>query len=475
MDKEGTKMESDTFYDIHMHAFNLSHPCLNAFIRRYKIDLIWRFAPLISIASFLIAIPIAILSLLGRIFGRKFRRRVTSPISTGTTRVKNLLSIMENNFLDYFLVIENCLREEEKDLGKGRLLQDDGITVGGKKYPRVVITPLIMDFGYKGYKDRSIHYKERSRKPIKEQTSDLLNAIKAYKDFKWKEDYKDVFPNLKPRDDKAETKRILEIYPFLGLNTRNNYKLKDIEDLLEKYFGNYQGSREQLHENMGKFDGDIDHVKSNVFAGVKLYPPLGFDPWPEEKKNKQEYERAPRWAVKYEPVDEKEQLELVKKLYEYCERKQIPITVHGSESGFVIVNSKKRLKELTSIAKWQTVLSNYPKLKLNIAHFPLNEKRKDRLNQITDLILNYPNVYSDISCRAFNEKYYRALRKFIDQHSEEEREKLKNRIMFGTDFPVDLPNIDSYNQYIGLLSDSASIAEYRNLLCSVNPERFLFK
>jgi len=49
-----------------------------------------------------------------------------------------------------------------------------------------------------------------------------------------------------------------------------------------------------LHETfkIELFDLLEESIKSNSFAGVKVYPPLGFDPWPEKEvyKNKEEEE-----------------------------------------------------------------------------------------------------------------------------------------------------------------------------------------
>jgi predicted TIM-barrel fold metal-dependent hydrolase len=367
---------------------------------------------------------------------------------------------MENNFSDYFLVIENCFREKEED-GKLRppLLNNDGITIGSRNYSRIVMTPLMMDFGYKGVKDQDIHYKEVSRKPIKEQTVDLLNSIKAYTEYKYSVADSKHFPNLAEQDGQ-KSKRIFEIYPFLGINPQNNYTLKQIQNILNKYFGTFDKSRETLRANMKIFKGDIDSIKENPFIGIKLYPPLDFDPWPNDDKTQGEYNPRP----------------IMEEFYQYCQNKSIPITVHGSESGFVTVTDNNRLKDITSIEKWETVLSesHFPNLKLNIAHFPLTEKNKQRLEKIVGLIMNHKNVYADISCRAFDEKYFQSMQQYFDKKSADDADKLKHKIMFGSDFPVNLPDIKSYTDYIRVFSNSETITDYKDLLCSVNPERFLF-
>ncbi|MBA7619406.1 hypothetical protein ES703_26745 [subsurface metagenome] len=200
-------------------------------------------------------------------------------------------------------------------------------------------------------------------------------------------------------------------------------------------------------------------MRSNFAAGIKVYPPLDFDPWPENNDT---------------------ELEKVRCLYQYCQDKGIPITVHGSTSGFVVVK-KERRKEVTRISKWAEVTSKYPKLKLNLAHFPANEKllllfpKKRRLNEILNLAISRNNVYVDFSCRATSDKYYKSLRSFMDTLSQESRDKLADRILFGTDFAVSLTSIDSYNEYLDIFSRSSSITKAdKEKYCAQNPQKFLF-
>ena len=46
-----------------------------------------------------------------------------------------------------------------------------------------------------------------------------------------------------------------------------------------------KSGRKKLFNAMGKFSGDFENREEckNIFAGIKVYPPLGFDPWPEER------------------------------------------------------------------------------------------------------------------------------------------------------------------------------------------------
>lgn len=413
-----------TFYDIHMHALNLSHPNFLAFVRRLgippKSTLMLR---ILGIASAIV--PSLLLSLIER----------------GMLKAENLLAVMENDIGSFFLLMEKDLTGDYPKKGAGsHLLENGQLHVGGNTYSKIVLTPLMMDFGYKGIKgNASIHYSQLAQKPIVEQVMDVFNGIKKY------------------RNEKGD--RIFEIYPFLGLNTGNydmypNENGDGLKKLLEKHFDGYAGSRQALNGKSGNFGGDIKLLGSNDFAGIKLYPPLGFDPWPKDKGE-------------FEKVDF---------LYKYCCERNIPITAHSSEDGFVAVPKGKQT-DYTSISKWEHVLEKYPKLKLNLAHFPVGErKERERLEEIKRLVSAYDNVYVDFSCRAVNDKYYRSLKELLDRSPGELKEKLKRRILFGSDFAINLLSpVNSYNEYLEIFSRNASFSkEEKDDFCCTNPERFLF-
>jgi predicted TIM-barrel fold metal-dependent hydrolase len=409
---------NETFYDIHMHAMNLSHPYLLAFIRRLNIHQILVFNAILS--------PLASL-LLGM----------------NLNKIDNILAVMENDLSSFFLLIEDYLKE--KGGNKSPLLSYGKLHIGGNVYSKIVLTPLMMDFGYKNIKDNpNIYYNKPSRKPIVEQVIDVFNGIKKYS---------------RVSDNINQYYGIFEIYPFLGLNTKN-YGMRRIKRMLDKYFSGYRGSREQLNSNMGKFDGDIEHLGSNFFAGIKVYPPLGFNPWP----------------------DNENELAKVRYLYGYCCKKGIPITAHGSEGGFVVV-PKKEIKNYTAISKWERVLSvkEYSRLKLNLAHFPAQERlqgkgpQSNRLREMLNLVLNHENVYVDFANSAVNDKYYASLEKLIEELPGKLKAKLKSRILFGSDFPINLLSIESYNRYLNIFSRSTSFNDKeKDAFCCANPERFLF-
>ena len=63
----------------------------------------------------------------------------------------------------------------------------------------------------------------------------------------------------------------------------------------------------------------------------------------------------------------------------------------------------------------------------------------------------------------------------MDTLSQESRDKLADRILFGTDFAVSLTSIDSYNEYLDIFSRSSLIAKTdKEKYCAQNPQKFLF-
>ncbi|MGE5631269.1 MAG: amidohydrolase family protein [Caulobacteraceae bacterium] len=403
-------MEEKVFYDIHCHAMNLSHPNLSALLRRVNIPLVLAvYTPAISI------------------FMRDKIEKTT-----------NTLSIMESDMGSFFLLMEHCLKKDNplwiSDKGHR------GLRVGEKIYGKIILTPLMMDFGYKNMRITEEYCKNIVEKPIVEQVIDVFWGIKKYIN--------------------ESSEKLFEIYPFLGINTKN-YTMKKINIMLDKYFGDYDGTYGKLRENYQKlsgFSGNIGELGSNCFSGIKLYPPLGFDPWPGDGPER----------------------EKVKYLYEYCMNKGIPVTVHCSDGGF-IVGDPQESERRTSPDAWEEVLIKYPDLKINFGHMGKLGKLKKMLNRqewaqkIIDYILRYDNVYTDFSNCGFSEEYYKSLRKLIGSYSEKQQKKINDRILFGSDYMVNLLYCDSYSSYIRVFSESGSLNEVeKSKFSSANPEKFLF-
>jgi predicted TIM-barrel fold metal-dependent hydrolase len=455
-------VEGKTAYDVHLHAFNLSHPSLMAFVRRSVRELSKgllrpRRLPL-GLLVFVLFLGLILLStLLLLVYWlpplRRLARRLIRALVRGIKRLlksfANLLLVLENDIGSTFLLMENCLREPENPL-----LDADGLHLGDERYERIVLTPLMMDFGYKnktapGEEPRRwFHYDFPAGKPIVEQVVDVFRAIRVYAETESDPALAAKYPALDP-----STRRVFEIYPFLALNPAN-YTREKIDGLLEKYFAHYTGRRADYLAQFAQFDGNIDHLGDHVFAGIKVYPPLGFDPWPE---------------------GDPEAMAKIDLFYAACSEKGIPLITHGGKGGFVTVD-RDRLNEITDVSKWARALERYPGLWIDLAHFPMNRLERKRQEETLALVLRYDNVYVDVSCRATSDVYYQRLRALLDRLPPGDAENLRSRILFGTDFAVNLMWIESYNRYLDLFSRTAALTpEEKDAFCSVNPERFLFR
>jgi hypothetical protein len=421
------------FYDIHCHVLDLSHVNVTAFIRRKDLPGSLLFAPVL-------------LSLFPNIAKKYF------------TNITNLLAVIDSDITDIFLLIDYFLKEKHPVVNK-----DNTFQIGDTQYNKIVLTPLMMDFGYKNIKSEKLFYNLPPRKPIQKQVTDSFNAIKKYMKYKLiKNGEKNKLDciSLEP-DDKSE--KLFEIYPFLGINTVN-YDIDEVQELLNKYFGDFKKEKpaerqKKLQDKMGDFNGDLDDKNFDfnyMFAGVKVYPPLGFDPWPDAAKERDK----------------------VIKLFDFCSEKSIPVTTHCSEGGFKV---DKYAKKNSNPKRWAGVLKHYKDkdLRINFAHFgnqskclfvfPKREWRKTLLGYAKE----YKNVFIDFSCQANKESYYKKLEKLINTNISDNSE-LPERILFGSDFVINLIWSESYNQYLNYFKTARYIKGYKDKFCSLNPEKFLF-
>jgi predicted TIM-barrel fold metal-dependent hydrolase len=218
----------------------------------------------------------------------------------------------------------------------------------------------------------------------------------------------------------------------------------------------------------------LSDIPEGFFSGIKVYPPLGFNPWPDENK---------------EPVE----AEKVKYLYKFCVEKNIPITTHCSNISWQVIERKKAEK-YTNPKTWEKVLQQeeYKTLKLNFAHFGSQRKslwfgRKSRswewLETILNLMLKYDHVYADFSYEVVFKNYcsklFKRIKTFGDEHAQGQLNgavnRLYDRILFGSDFLINLIEIDSYKKYLEIFRDAPFPPDVdREKFCAVNPVRFLF-
>jgi len=98
--------------------------------------------------------------------------------------------------------------------------------------------------------------------------------------------------------------------------------------------------------------------------------------------------------------------------------------------------------------------------------------------EFLDLIKNYKYVYTDFSAQYKKEKSFKKINQLIENMAEKIGFKIddfKRRILFGTDFMINLMWCNSYHEYIKFFSDTKYISKNdKRLYCNINPTRFLF-
>jgi len=273
-----------------------------------------------------------------------------------------------------------------------------------------------------------------------------VNQIKRYL-IKWQEEKKHV------RSERS----LLDSLIIPGAEDGFNEQIRQLADL--KYSGSNVIKIYPFLAVDPRREGILDYAKANtgsdkLFAGIKLYTPNGYSPT--------------------DPLlfgtDTNNDC-----LYSFCEKNDIPVTVHNSFGGFATLAGKvkvtghvyldnsavyldnaylefknqitkgnsaveERADKLNNPSLWEIVATKYPGLHLNLAHFgggnellkAMNNPSDRQLwsNKIISLITNPGlNVYTDTSCMGTDD--LDALRK-LRKHSE--YEKIKSKLLFGSDF-----------------------------------------
>jgi predicted TIM-barrel fold metal-dependent hydrolase len=214
-------------------------------------------------------------------------------------------------------------------------------------------------------------------------------------------------------------------------------------------------------------------TNKGLFIGFKVYPSLGYQPLDK---------RLPYMHDKSKDGD---------CFYARCEQEGIPILSHCSPGGMTThelpfyldndagkpvnlsnnqepVADSQSPRDATAVAidrqkfaidhfygnyvhprSWRKVLSQFPKLKLCLAHFGGQEfslgKKSDWVKEIIDLAKEYPNVYTDVSCWSLDE--YKEV--FSEILGNEQYAHLKDKILFGTDWYMTLVALSgkSYKEF----------------------------
>ncbi len=185
---------------------------------------------------------------------------------------------------------------------------------------------------------------------------------------------------------------------------------------------------------------DLSQMESAVtehgFVGVKLYPPMG---WRPSHNFTTEDIRSQVEAAAYD--------EILTKFFTWCELHQVPVTAHANRS----MGTEAAYDEFSSPFEWERVLERFPQLRLNLGHFGGFDEQPTSNPwpyYFADLAERFNNVYVDVG----NHRPHEAtvLARYLDRLDKlfATFPKLKNKVMLGTDWYMDVQEPD-HEQYVG--------------------------
>lgn len=408
------------FADCHFHVMTMKEPNFAAFIN----SLYSSPQELLSAnatASYIIT-PKSLV-------GENLMNTVQNTLAAFSRPIGETMEMMENDLKGGFRT--DTKREYEPDIP---YISNGKLTIKGKTYDKMLMFPLVMDFSQGNTREEQ-YYKLPSEDKLTPYLEATVEGIKEYY--------------------KRNPDGIFEFYPFAGINPKM-HTLEFLEDFLSKYIN----TSHRMHK--------LHTIPQKPFYGIKIYPPLDFNPWPEDG----------------------ETLEKHKLLYSFCEKNRIPIITHCDDQGFRGVQASIAWK-YTDPATWRTVLENYPGLVIDFAHFgkqyayssnkdirSLQAKAKGYpyspwFRSIISLIDEFDNVYSDLSFTGTYPDFYTRLHNYISSLPEDKKEKAMQRILFGSDFSVNLLKVESYTEYFSIFERAEFSEEDSELFASINPISFL--
>jgi predicted TIM-barrel fold metal-dependent hydrolase len=231
---------------------------------------------------------------------------------------------------------------------------------------------------------------------------------------------------------------------------------------------------------------DIDNLVSGRLLGIKIYPPIGFNPCPAT---------LPQTYSDF---------------YTWCCANDIPLTVHCQTGSYSAGKEGSKVAENTNPINWRNLLQQpqFNTLRINFAHFggetgteEMFQRRDYNTNSwtytIIELLKNYPNTYADLSAYDYSSgKHRKNLRTIFELDvagAFGPGHALADKLLWGSDVPMVISDksyrrnhksdgISEYTAYLKGFTDtinsSTVLSEIDkstiiNKLTEVNPKRFL--
>ena len=309
---------------------------------------------------------------------------------------KNLLKNKLDEHKEFVLFFERSLKRNAETILREirEHLEEDPNTPDDTE---VLITPLVMDFDVLLKQEMPAQVgKEPS---VREQYKRLKSATTS--------PIIENIPNTK-------------ICPFVGF---------DLRKLLIADQDKLAGFKAFWSKNNTLGKSCISELEQGKLLGIKLYPPIGFNPCPK------------KIPAKY------------KEFYSWCCEQDIPLTVHCQKGSYSAGKEKENIDNNTTPNNWKRLLekSDFKKLRINFAHLggetgtddmfePFRIDKKSWTFTIIKLLKGHPNTYADISAYDYAKKEHRnnlikifekdEMNKFGGGH------KLVDKLLWGSDVPM---------------------------------------
>jgi predicted TIM-barrel fold metal-dependent hydrolase len=152
----------------------------------------------------------------------------------------------------------------------------------------------------------------------------------------------------------------------------------------------------------------------------------------------------------------KEYDDVLRELYAYCVKEEVPITAHCQVGGIEAYPDASA--DFAAPCFWKEVLQEYENLRLNLAHFGwcyqpyVGYRRYESwVRDICDMMIRYETVFADVSHHGVTSSHLQG--EFVEDYRRMRQEhtggieKIRRRLLYGSDWHV-LRRVKNYRSFM---------------------------